>query len=302
MTNSTMQENAQKSRTDEATLKDSIAEDANKQKENNYKNKDNNGQHKRKKKLRSLFSANSYLVLTILGIICIGLGAGIAVFEVSEYKMANYQANPADPALPQLEMKTTTLEAYDETGAPIKLDATDWCLESYEIQYDNSLNDKIIIEVTAPNDLYAVELIKQGPNYYMLHCMPDDFRSLRFSLNLAKDGYILGNYPLATMTLTMSEAQAKQFQLNEERFKASEDDTRQELQDLQQQYEEQTRDLEDTNIQQVQTMEQEYEAHLEELQNNFETERQQYEEQLEEKEQEIVALQQQLDNIRNSLE
>lgn len=298
-----MQNNTQK----DATIADSIAEDTDKQNGNNYEKKDNNVQKKRKKKFSSLFSVNSYLLLTILGVICIGLGGGISLFEISEYKMANYQAVPADSSLPQLKMKTTTLEAYDETGAPIKLDATDWCLERCEIQYDNTLDDKIIIEVTAPEDLYTVELIKQGPNYYMLHCMPEELRSFRFSLNLAKKGYILESYPLATMTLTMSETQAKQFQLNEEQFKTrQEEQTLQEkydseLQDLQQQYEEKINDLEDANAQQMQNMEQEYDSHLEELQNSFENERQQYEQQLDEKEEEIFALQQQLEDVRNSL-
>lgn len=263
--------------------------------------------------MKKLFQSSRiiYLLLTVLGIVCIGLGCGISVFELSDYKTANYRAVPADPDLPLLEMQTTTLEAAYEKGAQFKLDATDWCFSSYDIQYDNSLNDKVRIEVTAPKDLYNVYLTTQGENYYFLHCNADDFSRFRFMLDMSKDGYIPENLPPVTMTLTMSETQAKNFKLNEERYKTAETETayqeqlndereahNQQLRDLQEQYNQQIADLQEQHQEQIQNMQEEHNTRIEELQENF---NQQQEEQRQQYEQQISDLQEQLNNVRNSL-
>lgn len=174
-------------------------------------------QKKPKKIKRYKTSTALYLWLTIIGVVLIGLGCGISVFEFGEYKMANYRAMPTDPNLPPLEMQTTTLEAAYETGAQFKLDTTDWFVGSYDVQYDNSLKDKVIIEVNAPKELYDIYLITQGENHYYLNCTVNAFDAFYHTLDLAKERYILKDIPPVTLKLTMNEAQAKNFKLNDTR-------------------------------------------------------------------------------------
>ena len=180
--------------------------------------KDKNKMKNNKKRIRNV-STTLYIWLTIIGIVLIGLGCGISVFELSEYKIANYRAIPMDTSLPQVEKQTITLEASYQNGEQFKLDSNDWHISSYDIQYDNSLKDKVIIEVTAPKDLYHAYLITQNENHYYLQLNEDITGALRFVLQMAKEGYIPENPPPVTLTLTMSEAQAKNFKLNEERYK-----------------------------------------------------------------------------------
>ncbi len=52
-----------------------------------------------------------YLILTLVGVILVGLGCGISVFEMSTYQTADYSAADADASLPAIEMSTKTLEA-----------------------------------------------------------------------------------------------------------------------------------------------------------------------------------------------
>ena len=77
-----------------------------------------------------------YVILSILGIVCIGLGCGIAVFELSEYKTADYRSVSSDDSLPQLKSEVITLEAPLTGSEPFKLDATHWNTKGYDIQYD----------------------------------------------------------------------------------------------------------------------------------------------------------------------
>ena len=179
-------------------------------------------QKKVKQKRKYKTSTALYILLTIVGVLLIGLGGAISVFELGEYKMANYRALPADPDLPPIEMQTTTLEASYEKGAQFKLDSTDWFVGSYDIQHDNSLKDKVIIDVIAPKELYDVYLITQGENHYYLNCSVDAFNAFYRTLDLAKENYILEDIPPVTLKLTMNEAQAKNFKLNEERYKDQE--------------------------------------------------------------------------------
>ena len=126
-----------------------------------------------------------YVILSILGIVCIGLGCGIAVFELSEYKTADYRSVSSDASIPQLKSEVITLEAPLTGSEPFKLDATHWNTKGYDIQYDNTLTDKVIIEVTAPEDIYNISLHRpdmQMNNYYYLDCTANEFSLMRFYL------------------------------------------------------------------------------------------------------------------------
>ena len=278
-------------------------------------------------------SATLYIWLTVIGVVLIGAGCGISVFELSEYKTANYRALPLDPALPQVEMQTTTLEASYEKGEQFKLDIDQWNITGYDIQYDNSLKDKVIIEVTAPKELYNVYLTTDTENHYYLHCEEDIFGVFRYTLDLAKDSFIPEYLPPVTLKLTMSEAQAKNFKLNEELYKAQEaaNDYREELniarteynEQLNQQrneyteqlhnqrmeydeqvanmrteYHQQINDLQEQHAQQIQTMQEEHNTRIEELQQNFNN---QQEEQRNQYERRIAELEMQLEDARNAL-
>ncbi|MBQ3508611.1 MAG: hypothetical protein IJA90_01135 [Peptococcaceae bacterium] len=200
-----------------------------------------------------------YFILTILGIVCIGLGCGIAVFELSEYKTADYRSVLSDASLPQLKSEVITLEAPLSGSEPFKLDATHWNTKGYDIQYDNSLTDKVMIEVTAPEDIYNISLHRpdmQMNNYYYLECTSNEFSLMRLSLELAKQGYIPENYPPARLKLIMSEAQAKNFQLNEMRdiIQSMENTHYAEVQAYQEQHNKQITELTEQNEQHIQNL------------------------------------------------
>lgn len=230
-----------------------------------------------KSKHRFALSKELYIWLTIIGIILIGLGCGISVFELSQYKTANYRALPVDPALPPVELYTTTLEAAYEKDAQFKLDAADWNFSKIEIQCNNSLTDKVLMEITAPKDLYNIYLTKSSANHYFLHCDEDMFEAFHYTLELAKDNWVPEYLPPVTVKLIMNEAQAKQFQLNEERYKA---------QDTEQQYREQLNKVRNEYNEQLNAARSEYTEALN-------TQRTEYTEQLNQLQEELTQMQEQ---------
>ena len=279
-------------------------------------------QKKLKTKRKYKTSTTLYILLTIFGVVLIGLGGAISVFELGEYKMANYRALPADPDLPPMEMQTTTLEAAYEKGAQFKLDSTDWFVGSYDIQYDNSLKDKVLIEVTAPKELYDVYLITQGENHYYLNCSVDAFNAFYRTLDLAKENYILEDIPPVTLKLTMSEAQAKNFKLNEERYKNQEarqsyneqlnearteyteqlnqarTEYTEQLNQTRNEYNEQLNNQRNEYTAQIEQMQEEYNNKIQEMQTQHDT---RMEETREEYERRIAELEMQLNDARNAL-
>ena len=280
-------------------------------------------QKKVKQKRKYKTSTTLYILLTIVGVFLIGLGGAISVFELSEYKMANYRALPADPDLPPIEMQTTTLEATYEKGAQFKLDAADWYISgNYDIQYDNNLKDKVRIEVNAPKGMYDVYLITQGENHYYLDFREDVFEIFYHALTMAKDGYILESPPRVSMTLTMSEAQAKNFKLNEERYKNQEarqsyneqlnearteyteqlnqarTEYTEQLNQTRNEYNEQLNNQRNEYTAQIEQMQEEYNNKIQEMQTQHDT---RMEETRKEYERRIAELEMQLNDARNAL-
>ena len=279
-------------------------------------------QKKLKTKRKYKTSTALYILLTIVGVLLIGLGGAISVFELGEYKMANYRALPADPDLPPMEMQTITLEAAYEKGAQFKLDSTDWFVGSYDIQYDNSLKDKVIIDVIAPKELYDVYLITQGENHYYLNCSVDAFNAFYRTLDLAKENYILEDIPPVTLKLTMSETQAKNFKLNEERYKNQEarqsyneqlnearteyteqlnqarTEYTEQLNQTRNEYNEQLNNQRNEYTAQIEQMQEEYNNKIQEMQTQHDT---RMEETREEYERRIAELEMQLNDARNAL-
>ena len=238
--------------------------------------------------------------------------------------MANYRALPADSNLPQIEMQTTILEATYEKGEQFKLNATDWYIsQSYDIQYDNTLKDKVIIEVTAPKDLYNIYLTTHSENAYNLYCGGDGFSIFKFALTMAKEGYIPETLPPATITLTMNEAQAKNFKLNEEYYKAQEErlsyneqlnearneyneqlnnqrtEHEEQLNNMREEYNQQIANRQEEHDQQIQNMQENHNARIEELQESFNNQQEELREQYEQR---IADLEQQLTEARNAVQ
>ena len=279
-------------------------------------------QKKVKQKRKYKTSTTLYILLTIVGVVLIGLGGAISVFELGEYKMANYRALPADPDLPPMEMQTITLEAAYEKGAQFKLDSTDWFVGSYDIQYDNNLKDKVIIDVTAPKELYDVYLITQGENHYYLNCSVDAFNAFYRTLDLAKENYILEDIPPVTLKLTMSETQAKNFKLNEERYKNQEarqsyneqlnearteyteqlnqarTEYTEQLNQTRNEYNEQLNNQRNEYTAQIEQMQEEYNNKIQEMQTQHDT---RMEETRKEYDRRIAELEMQLNDARNAL-
>ena len=279
-------------------------------------------QKKVKQKRKYKTSTTLYILLTIVGVVLIGLGGAISVFELGEYKMANYRAFPADPDLPPMEMQTITLEAAYEKGAQFKLDSTDWFVGSYDIQYDNNLKDKVIIDVIAPKELYDVYLITQGENHYYLNCSVDAFNAFYRTLDLAKENYILEDIPPVTLKLTMSETQAKNFKLNEERYKNQEarqsyneqlnearteyteqlnqarTEYTEQLNQTRNEYNEQLNNQRNEYTAQIEQMQEEYNNKIQEMQTQHDT---RMEETRKEYERRIAELEMQLNDARNAL-
>ncbi len=244
-------------------------------------------------------STQIYLALTLIGVILIGLGCGISIFEISNYKTADYRTNFSDAALPMVEITTETLEAPLSGSGQFKLDYYPWYDSDYDVQIDNSLQDKVLVQITGPKGLYNYHLTKvtqENSNYYQLYLEGRDLESFQLMLKAAKEGYIINNLPPVKVTLLMSEAQAKNFKLNEERNRASEmaSDYEERMQTMEEQYQEQLIELEEQRQTQWEEQQQSYETRINELQ-------QQYEEQLMEKEEQIEMLQQQIEDIRSSL-
>ena len=248
-----------------------------------------------------------YLSLTVAGMILIGLGCGISVFELSNYKTADYYYVSSD-TLPAIEMTTTTLEAPLAGSEPFQLDAMDWNFTGgYDVQYDNNLTDKVIIEVTAPKELYQIALEHLDGNSYYLACELRELEALRLTLQVAKEQYLIERLPKVHCPIYMSEAQASQFRLNgmrnridslEETYQMQIEDTQQQyhqqLETQQQDYEDRLTQQQETHDQQVQQMEQQHQEQIQQME-------QQYQEQLQQKDEQIEQLQQQLDNVRSSL-
>lgn len=244
-------------------------------------------------------STQIYLALTLIGVILIGLGCGISIFEISNYKTADYRTDLTDVSLPLLEMTTETLEAPLNGDGQFKLDYYPWYDSDYAVQIDNSLQDKVLVQITGPKNLYSYHLnpiTAEGSNYYQLYLESRGLESFQLVLKAAKEGYIINNLPSIKVTLLMNEAQAKNFKLNEERNRASEmaSDYEERMQAVEEQYQEQLAALEEQQQTQWEEQQQSYETQLNELQ-------QQYEEQLMQKDEQIELLQQQLEAVRASL-
>ena len=238
-----------------------------------------------------------YLALTLLGVILIGLGCGISIFEISTYQIANYNTDATASDLPPLEKETQLLEASLTGDAQFKLDTNHWLLQSYDIQYDNTLTDKVLIQLDYPKGLYHAYLehpTSQDGNYYFLSVRSDDFATFRLLLQTAKEGYILNDMPPIKMTLTMSETQAKNFKLNEEQDKAELAEQTQEEQSEVNYLNDQLEEQSEVYQQQIDSMQEQYQTELDTMQQEYDT-------QLQQKEEQIEQLQQQLDDIRNSL-
>ena len=163
-------------------------------------------------------------------------------------------------------------------------------LNGHEVQYDNSLKDKVLVQISYPKNLYHFYLdhpTTANVNYYTLSAQSDDLAMFRLLLQTAKNGYIISDMPPIKLTLIMSEAQAKNFKLNEEQLKAEAaeqaDYEQDRLSNMQEQYENQ-----------LSTVQEQYDSQITAMQENYEA-------QLEQKDEQINQLQQQLDDIRNSL-
>ena len=243
-----------------------------------------------KPKRRLTLSGKLYIWLTIIGMVLIGMGCGISLFELSTYKVANYRALPMDSALPAVEQYTTTLEASYDKDSQFKLDADRWYIGSYDIQYDNTLKDKVIIEVTAPKELYQISLIPQAENYYNLQVYENFSGVIGFFLDMAKNGYILENTPPISLKLTMNEAQAKTFKLNEERYEVQDavNDYREQLNQVRTEYNDELNRLREEHMAQLNDLRAEYDILLENQQIQYEDR--------------IAELERQLDDARTALQ
>ena len=250
-----------------------------------------------------------YLALTLIAVILIGLGCGISVFEISNYKMADYNTDTIAADLPPLELETQTLEAPLTGNEQFKLDIhTWWMLNGHELQYDNSLKDKVLVQISYPKNLYHFYLdhpTTANVNYYTLSAQSDDLAMFRLLLQTAKNGYIISDMPPIKLTLIMSEAQAKNFKLNEEQLKAEAaeqaDYEQSELDNLHNQMQQQQEQYQS----ELTTVQEQYQNQLTDLQEQYDSQvtvmQEDYEAQLEQKDEQINQLQQQLNDIRNSL-
>ncbi len=244
-------------------------------------------------------STQIYLALTLLGVILIGLGCGISIFEISSYKTVDYRTGYSDGSLPAVEMTTETLTAPLSDDGQFKLDYYPWYDSDFDVQIDNSLQDQVLIQITGPKDLYSYHLTKitqENANYYQLYLESRELEAFQLALKAAKEGYIINNLPSVKVTLLMNERQAEQFKLNEEQTRASEmaSDYESQIQSMEEQYQEQLMELEEQQQAQQEEQIQRHEDELEDLQ-------QQYEQQLTEKDEQIELLQQQIEDIRSSL-
>lgn len=243
-----------------------------------------------------------YLSLILLGVILIGLGCGVSVFELSGYKMIHYDTDSIAAELPPLELESQSLEAPLTDSTQFKLDANEWLLRSgFDIQYDNTLQDKVLLQLEYPKELYHIELLHptdEHSNYYVLNTRTDEFAAFRLALAACKDGYIIDDMPGIKLTLVMNEAQAKNFKLNEEQEKAdaAEEATYEQgvIESVQEEYELRITEIQEQYQSDLTNQQENYDAQLEETQAN-------YEEALQQKNEEIAQLQQQLDDVRNSL-
>lgn len=252
-------------------------------------------------------STQIYLALVLLGTVLIGLGCGISVFEISGYRTADYSVTQPDPALPALELATKTLEAPLNSDSQFKLNYYSWYNSGYDVQIDNTLQDKVLIQITGPKDLYDYYLTQEGPNYYRLDFSSRPFESMQLFLQTAKEGYIIYDMPPIQVTLLMNEAQAKNFKLNEERDRANEmaSNYEERLQEQEERYQEQLNSLDEQRNTQLEDMQESYENQLLELQQQYEEQLSQKEEELtslqEQYEEKIISMQEQLDAVRSSL-
>lgn len=238
-----------------------------------------------------------YLAIVIIGIILIGMGSGISVFEISNYKTADYTATNLDPNLPPLETNVETLEVTLQGKDPFQLNTYGWIYDTnYDVEVDNTLQDKVLIEVTQPKDLYHLYLSQDEKNMYTLYGESQDLNMFRLMLQSAKEGYLISNLPDLHIKLIMNEAQAQKFTLNEERNRteAIRDDYRDEMDSMRDDYQNQISEIQDQHQSEMDSLRESYENQLEDLRLN-------YEEQITDRQEQIEQLQQQLEDIRSSL-
>lgn len=253
-------------------------------------------------------STQIYLALTLIGVILIGLGSGITVFEISNYKTADYTAATLDPNLPPLETNTETLEVSLQGNDPFQLNTYGWIYDTnHDVRIDNTLENKVLIEVTQPKDLYNLHLSYEDKNTYTLYGESRDLDMFRLILQTAKEGYLIHNLPDLHITLVMNDAQAQKFTLNKERDRtaAIEENYRDEISSIQENHQDELSNLHERYQNEMDTLRENYENQLEDIRQNYENQlenlRGTQEQQLEEKQNQIEQLQQQLEDIRSSL-
>ena len=232
-------------------------------------------------------STRIYFSLIAVSLVLIGLGCGIAVFEFSNYKTADYRYGESN-ALPPLEWSQQDVTLPLQKDAPVILEL--YAAGDIQYDYDETLKDRIelhIENVAGVPDCYFNSITDAVP-HYSLDCSWNDFSELKQFLRLAKEGYILQSLPPVSVTIRMNPADADRIQVNPP-FDASIQGSDAE-EDLRNFYEEQLQEQQETH---------EYE--LEELHRVYDEQLAQKDEEIQSLTTELEDLQEQLNGIRASI-
>lgn len=234
------------------------------------------------------------LSLIAISLVLIGLGCGIAVFEFSNYKIADYRTEQLD-SLPPLEWTQQDFIIPLQKDAPVVLEL--YAAENICYDYDETIKDQLTVHienVTGVPDC-SLNSITDANGHYSLNCSWKDFSELKQFLRLAKEGYVLQSLPPVSVIIRMNPADADRIQVNPPFDTAVSGDNTEE--DLQIFYEEQLQAQQEQHMAELE----ERDVQLGEMQQLYEEQLAQKEEAIQELTLELENLQAQLDRIRASV-
>lgn len=250
------------------------------------------------------------LSMLLIGVILIGVGTGVSIFEFSSYRLEQ------QPTGKMFTPTTTVLtHALPNTEGPIYFANFHYHYNQYQatIAIDDSLQNEVRVEVTGPSQIYKYALSNYNQNSLYFYYEIDPFKGIAAFLEAAKDKVFFNfdSAPTISLVIYANEADSKRLVIGEDPAIAQERNT---LDEMEENYRTELDNLRSTYESSLAEMQANFESQLDnrsaqqdELQTNYESQiselRENYEEQLrQQKENYEEQIQQQKENYEEQIQ